>query len=196
MKQNTVTDIALVAAFAALIIALGAVSIPVGAAGVPIVLQNMGILLAAFILGWKRGALAIITVLVLGLIGIPVLAGWRTTLSALPGPTSGYLVGYILAAVVAGVISAAALGRKKPAQLAIFIIAGLTAAVVQYFCGAMWLTIRFDMTFWQAFWVTNLPFTIGDTLKAIAAAIIATTVLAAVPDLRTRTSSHSTVSGN
>ncbi|WP_018023842.1 biotin transporter BioY [Corynebacterium ulceribovis] len=185
MKQNTVTGIALVAAFAALIIALGAVSIPVGAAGVPIVLQNMGILLAAFILGWKRGALAIVTVLVLGLVGIPVLAGWRTTLSALPGPTTGYLVGYILAAVVAGLISATAIGRSKPIQITVFIAAGLLAAIVQYFCGAVWLTFRFDMGFWQAFWFTNLPFALGDTLKAVAAALTAVAVLAAVPDLRT-----------
>jgi uncharacterized membrane protein len=87
-------DIAVIAAFAALIIVLGGVTVPVGGAGVPIVLQNMGIALATMILGWRRGGLAVLLFLGVGFLGVPNMAGWTPALSAVSGPTVGYIVGY------------------------------------------------------------------------------------------------------
>ena len=83
---NPLLDVAYIAVFAALIIALAFVAIPVGAAGVPIVLQNAAVILAGLILGRTRGFLTALLVLGLGLIGLPVLAGGKTTLAALGGP--------------------------------------------------------------------------------------------------------------
>ena len=80
---NPLLDVAYIAVFAALIIALAFVAIPVGAAGVPIVLQNAAVILAGLILGRTRGFLTALLFLGLGLIGLPVLAGGKTTLAAL-----------------------------------------------------------------------------------------------------------------
>ena len=71
-------DLALVASFAALIAALtipGA--IPIGGFPAPITLQTLGVMLAGSILGWKRGALAVLLYLAMGAVGLPVFAGGK-----------------------------------------------------------------------------------------------------------------------
>ena len=123
---NPLLDVAYIAVFAALIIALAFVAIPVGAAGVPIVLQNAAVILAGLILGRTRGFLTALLFLGLGLIGLPVLAGGKTTLAALGGPTIGYLVGYLVSATVAGSIAyLAPRGNRK--ALTIYLALGAIA---------------------------------------------------------------------
>ena len=86
MKSLNITDVAVMAAFAALIIVLGGIAVPIGGLGVPIVLQNMGIILAALLLGSLRGGLATALFLAVGLVGVPNLAGFKPTITALSGP--------------------------------------------------------------------------------------------------------------
>lgn len=182
MQKTAIQTLVYVAAFAALIIVLGAVSIPVGGAGVPIVLQNMGIALTAMLLGWRRGTLAVLLFLAVGLIGVPNLAGFRTTLSALPGTTVGYLVGYVVAALVIGLLTVRRPSRPGP-MIGLFIAAGLAGVVVQYLFGTAGLMIRAEMGFVEALLV-NIPFIPGDIIKIVVAALIAAPVLRAFPDLR------------
>ena len=154
----------------------------VGGAGVPIVLQNMGIALTAMLLGWRRGTLAVLLFLAVGLIGVPNLAGFRTTLSALPGTTVGYLVGYVVAALVIGLLTVRRPNRPGP-MIGLFIAAGLAGVVVQYLFGTAGLMIRAEMGFVEALLV-NIPFIPGDIIKIVVAALIAAPVLRAFPDLR------------
>ncbi len=96
-------DLAHVAVFAALIIALGLPgSINIGISGVPITLQSMGVMMAGALLGPRKGVLAVLTVIALGLVGLPVLAGGRTALVSLSSPTAGFLIGWIPTAFVIG----------------------------------------------------------------------------------------------
>lgn len=182
MQKKTIQDLVLIAAFAALIIALGAVAIPVGGLGVPIVLQNMGVALAAMILGTRRGTLTVLLFLGVGLVGVPNLSGFRSTLAALPGPTVGYLVGFIATAVIVGLLTARRPSRPG-AQVTLFIAAGLVAVFTQYLCGSIGLVYRADMQFWPAV-ASNAPFIPGDIAKTVVAALIAVPVLRAIPDLR------------
>lgn len=181
--HSTSRDIAYIAVFAALIIALAFVSIPVGAAGIPIVLQNAACILAGLVLGARRGALAAALFLALGLIGISVLAGGRTTLAALAGPSVGYLVGYILSAAVAGAIAYAGLRKTTGARVGFFILAGVVALLVQYACGAIGLMLRADMTLGAAV-LAQGPFIIPDGIKVAVMIAIALAVHQAFPDLK------------
>ena len=185
MQKTAIQSLVYIAAFAALIIVLGAVSIPVGAVGVPIVLQNMGIALAGMLLGWRRGTLSVVLFLAVGLIGVPNLAGFRTTLSALPGTTVGYLVGYIVAALVIGLLTERR-PRGNGAMIGLFTTAGLVGVLVQYLFGTFGLMVRAEMGFVEALLV-NVPFIPGDIVKVVVAALIAAPVLRAFPDLRANT---------
>ncbi|MEJ6019525.1 biotin transporter BioY [Corynebacterium sp. H113] len=181
MNNSKIRDIAMVATFAALIIVLGGVSIPIGSAGVPIVLQNMGIALAAMLLGWKLGGLSTLLFLGVGLFNVPNMAGWKPLLAALPGPTVGYIVGYAIAAFVVGAIAQTA-PRNKPARVGVFVFAGIVGVAIQYLCGAAGLVARVGLTYTDAL-ISNAPYVPGDLLKVVMAALIATAVLQAFPAL-------------
>ena len=180
-SRSTASDIAVIAAFAALIIVLGGITIPIGGLGVPMVLQNMGVALAAMILGWKRGGLAVTLFISVGFVGVPNMAGWKPALAAISGPTVGYIVGYILSALVIGAIAQRA-PRQNTGRITVFIIAGLVGLCVQYLSGTIGLMLRTGMDFTGAL-VSNSGFIPGDIIKIVVAALIAAAVLRAIPDL-------------
>jgi biotin transport system substrate-specific component len=96
-------DLALVASFAALIAVLGLPgSLQMFGNAVPITLQTLGVMLAGSILGWKRGALSVVVLLLLVLAGLPLLSGGRGGPAVFAGPTAGYLIGWVLGAAVIG----------------------------------------------------------------------------------------------
>lgn len=182
-RHSAITDLAYIAVFAALIIVLAFVYIPSGTPGVPIVLQNAAIILAGLILGARRGFLTTALFLFIGLIGLPVLAGGRTTLAALAGPTAGYLVGYLAAAFLAGLIAYRAPRNNRAAMIGIFLIAGLVGLLSMYVFGALGLMLRAGMDLGAAI-VAQAPFVIPDLLKTVVMVFIAVGVHAAFPQLR------------
>lgn len=184
MRRITIGDIAFMAAFAALIIGLGAVTIPVGSLGVPIVLQNMGIILAALLLGSLRGGLTTALFLGVGLLGVPNLANFKPTIAALAGPTVGYLVGYLISAFVIGAIAQRA-PRSRTATMTrwfTFVLAGIVGVFIQYACGTVGLMYRLGLDLAPAA-ASNLPFLPGDAVKVFVAASIAAAVIKAIPHL-------------
>ena len=144
-------------------------------------LQNIACILAGLILGPRRGTLAVALFLLLGLVGIPVLPGGRTVLTALSGPTVGYFVGYLLSAFVAGLIAWSS-PRKQPGFLIGLSIAVIVGVLIQYTCGTIGLVIR--GTDLNGALKIQVPFLIPDAIKAVVAVSIAAAVHLALPDLR------------
>ncbi|WP_255710132.1 MULTISPECIES: biotin transporter BioY [unclassified Corynebacterium] len=174
-------DLAYIAVFAALIIVLGGVQLPIGVAGVPIVLQNMGIVLASLILGFWRGGLATTLFIAVGFVGVPNMAGWKPAAAAVAGPTVGYIVGYVIAAFVIGLIAQYA-PRNTNARAAVFFLAGILGVIIQYLCGSIGLMARLGYDLGTAL-AANTPFIPGDLIKVTLAVAIALAVTKAVPDL-------------
>ena len=160
------------------------VSIPVGSAGVPIVMQNAVIILAGLVLGGRRGFLTAALFLLLGLVGLPVLAGGRSVLPALAGPTVGYIVGYLISPLVAGLIAYRS-PRGKVGMTITLAIAGFVGLLIQYTLGAIGLMVRSGLDA-KAAAAAQLPFIPTDSIKVAVAVIIALAVHAAFPDLMGR----------
>ncbi|MEU5840443.1 biotin transporter BioY [Rhodococcus sp. NPDC047139] len=173
-------DLAQIAVFAALIIALGLPGqISIGSSGVPITLQTLGVMLAGALLGARKGVLSVLTVIVLGL-ALPVLAGGRTTLTSLAGPTVGFLVGWIPAVAVIGWLSMRMLPRYRTLPgVAVNVLGGI---VVLYAFGIAGMVLRTELTVWAAA-AANLAFLPGDMIKAVVAAAVAAQVHRAYPSL-------------
>lgn len=103
-KSNSIGKRAiLVALFAAFVCAGCFIQIPL-AGGVPIVIQDMMAMLSGLILGPLYGTLSVFIFLVLGSFGLPVFSGKGGFDKILNGPTGGFLVGYMIAALAGGLI--------------------------------------------------------------------------------------------
>lgn len=99
-KQTSTTktlDMVYIALFAVLIAICSWISIP---AAVPFTLQTFAVFISVVILGGKRGTLSIMLYILMGLIGIPVFAGFRAGPSVLLGTTGGYIIGFIFTGLI------------------------------------------------------------------------------------------------
>jgi len=78
--------------------------IPLPWTPVPITGQTFGVLLAAVLLGQWWSGISMAMYVVLGVAGVPWFNGGTGGLSAIAGPTGGYLIGFVLAALFLGYV--------------------------------------------------------------------------------------------
>lgn len=186
-RTSTTTDLALVAGFAALV-AVCAILPSLHVTGpVPITLQTFGVLLTGAVLGPRRGFLAVVLYLAVGTAGLPVFADGRSGPAVFAGPSVGYLVGFPLAAGLCGLLVSRLPRRRVQTSVPLVFLAGLvSSAVFIHTLGILGLWWRIDgMTLSGAFDIDKV-FWIGDVLKNVAMAAVATAVHRAFPDLLDR----------
>ncbi|MBX5483948.1 MAG: biotin transporter BioY [Myxococcaceae bacterium] len=180
-------EIAFISVFAALIAALTLVpAIPVGPLGVPITLQTLGVALTALVLGARRAFAAVALYVVVGLAGVPVLAGFSGGLGVLAGPSAGYLLAFPFAALVSGGLATVVLRkvtRRRPFWLFLCAMAG--SILVTHPMGIVGMSHNAHLPLWQAAGY-DLAYWPGDILKSLIAAITAATVFKAFPALARR----------
>ncbi|WP_431796345.1 biotin transporter BioY [Microbacterium enclense] len=172
------TDLARVAVFAALIAVLGLPgSFPVFG-GVPITAQTLGVMLAGAILGPWLGALSVTVLLALVAVGLPLLAGGRGGFAVFLGPTAGYAIGWILGAIVVGLIVHA--GNRRPVwwRTAIAMVAGGVVAIYALGIPVQSLVTRLALPETALASLVLVP---GDLLKAAVATVVVTLLVRAYP---------------
>jgi biotin transport system substrate-specific component len=157
--------------YAALFAALTAVSawVTIPLPYVPITLQTFFVILSGGALGAYFGALSMVVYLLLGFMGLPVFARGQSGLGVLAGPTGGYLIGFVLCAIVTGLIVKL---RKNPGLLW-YMMAMAAGTLAIYGCGLAQLTLVLHMPFETAFIIGVLAFVPGDIIKVIIAAFVA-----------------------
>ena len=97
-QKNKTYNIVLIAVSAALITICSWISITIGP--VPFTLQTMAIFAVLMTIGGARGSIAVVIYLLLGLVGVPVFAGFKGGPASFLGPTGGFLVGFAVASLV------------------------------------------------------------------------------------------------
>jgi biotin transporter BioY len=132
---------------------------------VPITGQTLGVLLTGVLLGSRRGSLSVLAYLAEGIVGLPVFApGGPLGLARLLGPTGGYLLGFVAAAYVTGLLAEKGWDRKMTTTL----LAMLIGNAVIYTLGLPWLGLFVRAE--NALPIGLYPFIIGDLAKAFLAA--------------------------
>ena len=134
---------------------------------VPITGQTFGVLLLGAALGSKRGAAAMLAYIAEGALGLPFFAGGASGLAILTGTTAGYLVGFVIAAFVIGLLAERGLERSLRTSLVPFLV----GTVIIYTFGVGWLAIVLGDV-GKAIALGMLPFLFGDALKLVAAALV------------------------
>jgi biotin transport system substrate-specific component len=165
LSRLTTRELAIAGLFTALLSVSAYIAIPVGS--VPFTLQVYVVLLAGMVLGPRLGALSVVAYLLLGLVA-PVYSGGTSGVGVLFGPTGGYLIGFVMAALVAGVLAAG-----PDAGVSRLLVAGLGGVVPIYLLGATWLALQLHLPAGAAVAGGVAPFIWVDVLKAGAAALTA-----------------------
>jgi biotin transport system substrate-specific component len=136
---------------ASLCIGLAAqVAIPLPFTPVPLTLQTLAVLLAG-------------AALAEGAAGLPVFSGWRAGLPHLLGPTGGYLVGFVPAAFLTGLLAERGWDRRPLAAAAAMIVGNAMIYVV----GLSWLAAFVGVG--RVLPLGLFPFVPGDLVKIAAA---------------------------
>lgn len=159
-------DIVLIVLGALFVAVLAQVKIALPFTPVPLTGQTFAVLLVGATLGSKRGAASMVLYMTLGALGLPVFAGGASGIVYLSGATLGYLVGFVIAAYVIGLLAERGLERSVRTSLVPFLV----GTVIVYICGVAWLAVLLG-SFMEAIAAGLLPFLIGDSIKLIAAAI-------------------------
>jgi biotin transport system substrate-specific component len=159
-------DLMLITVGALFVAILAQVKIPLPFTPVPLTGQTFAVLLVAAVLGSKRGAASMAFYIALGAFGLPVFAGGAAGMTYLSGATLGYLIGFVLAAYVVGLLAERGLERNIRTSILPF----LAGTVIIYACGVVWLTVLFG-SFGKALTAGLVPFLIGDVIKLAAATL-------------------------
>lgn len=139
---------------------------------VPMTMQTLVVLLVGFTFGWRMAGATVLFYLAQGALGLPVFAGTPEKgigMAYMMGPTGGYLVGFVLAAMLCGWLAE----RGWDRSLWRLVVAMLIANCVIYLLGIAWLgsVVGWDkpVLAWGM-----IPFLYGDLLKIVLGALLLT----------------------
>ena len=133
---------------------------------VPITGQTLVVLMIGMAFGPRLGAITILAYILAGLRGLPVFAGGGAGLPVLVGPSGGYLVGFVAAAFVIGLLAQRGMDRSI-LRTALAMVVG---TLVIYLFGYAWLASLIGME--KAFLFGIQPYLWGDAMKLVVAACL------------------------
>ncbi len=174
-ELSTVQKIGLALGMAGITGLFAQIRIPLGFTPVPITGQVFAVLLSGVLLGSGFGAMSQVMYIALGACGVPWFQGWNGGLAYLAQvPTVGYLVGFVLAALLIGRLTERYVGaRGFWPQLGLM----LTGVAVIHLAGAVYFAAVMHTGPLTTMEMAVVPFIYLDIAKAAAVASIATALL-------------------
>lgn len=177
------------------LLAVGAaIQLPLGP--VPFTLQTLMLVLIALILSPKEAVVAVGGYLLLGMVGLPVFAGFKGGIGVLFGPTGGFLVGFLAAVLINMAFCGLFARRVRSLRQSLALDIGSTAILLltSYSLGCLWFAVSTGATIALALSYCVIPFVLPDIIKAAAAFSCAQPIrlaLGRAPWLGTRSGSPS-----
>jgi len=173
-KKFNVYPYILCALFAALTAVCTFINIPLPFTPIPINLATLSVFLAGGLLGAKYGALSQLIYIMIGSLGLPIFSNYQGGLGVLVGPTGGFLVGYVIAAFIIGLIMNPIIKSNDASRLYVIkIVLACLAGMTTYFTtGTLWFMYITNTGLYAALFACVIPFLIGDALKITAAVFL------------------------
>ena len=159
-------NLVLAALFAALTAVCSQIQIPLPM--VPINLALFAVHLCGALLGAKWGTLSMTAYALLGVVGAPVFSGFSSGPTVLFGKTGGYILGYILCALLVGLLS-----RRIGYTVKGLVIAMAVGVAACYVFGTIWFMVITGMSLQLSLTYCVLPFLPGDAVKIALATFLA-----------------------
>ena len=167
--KRKIYDLVYIALFTSLISVCAWITVPFS---IPFTMQTFAVFVTVAMLGGKRGTIAVGCYIMLGLFGLPVFSGFNGGVSALFGATGGYIIGFILIALV--MWACEKLFGKKTTVLAVSMTLGIAAC---YLFGSVWYTFVYmhktgAAGFLAALLTCVVPYIIPDVVKIFLALLV------------------------
>lgn len=130
MQKIKVRDMAYIALGVALMAVCAWIQIPMT---IPFTMQTFAVVAVAGLLGPWRGLAAMAVYLLLGVVGVPVFAGFRSGAGVLLSATGGYILGFLFTALITGLLI------RKFGRSVLALVGSMVAGLaVCYLFGTLW----------------------------------------------------------
>lgn len=168
-NRNKTQNLAICGLFVALLAICSWISIPLT---VPVTMQTFAVFLCAGLLGTKRSLASIGCWILMGFVGVPVFAGFQGGPSVIIGPLGGYIVGFMVTALIVGITAEKI--SKNAVALGVAMFIGL---VVCYAIGTVWFMYFYakaagPIGLGATLGMCVFPFIIPDCVKIVIAVIL------------------------
>lgn len=163
----SVRRLAQLAVMVALLVISALITVPLRP--VPITLQDVLVVLTPLLFG-ETAYVAVLAYLLLGLVGLPVFAGGLSGMATFSGPTGGFLIGFLLVAIVIGLIA----GHRPGKSFAHNLILSEGSLVLIYVPGILWMqhVLALRGASERAALVALVPVFAVDVLKMVFTALL------------------------
>lgn len=167
-NKNSIIYITQTALFAALICVLAPISIYIGL--IPFSLGLFAVLFAGVVLDVKTSVSAVFLYLVLGLF-LPVFASYKLGLSAILGPTGGFIFSYPIITLVVSYFCSLKI-KKAILKTIVAFLACIIGTLICYLFGSLYFSYIGGVSFINAVSTCVLPFIIFDLIKVTVASVL------------------------
>lgn len=166
--MKSVRSLLLTALFAALIIVGTFISVPLYP--VPVTLQTFFVFLAGLLLPPGSAAGSVAIYLLLGICNLPIFSGAKGGIAVLAGPTGGFLIGMLPAALLGALLA----DRKPGKKTAVRDILSVVVMEICIYAVGLPMLKHYIAKDWAAVIAAGLsPFVVGDALKMVVSIILA-----------------------
>jgi biotin transport system substrate-specific component len=166
-RTGLLADALLVCAGTGLVAVAAQISIHLGFTPVPITAQTFAVVLVGASLGAVRGTASLLLYLLIGVAGAPVYAEHKHGWEVFSGSTGGYIVGFVVAAALTGLLAERGWDRRVSTAVSVM----LTGNVLIYLCGLPWLHHELGVSWAKTLEYGLYPFVAGDVIKLYLAAL-------------------------
>lgn len=173
----SIKRISLIAMMTCLMVICSWLTIP---AVVPFTMQTFAAFCSLILLGGKSGLVSLVLYVFMGIAGMPVFSGFQGGIGHIVGPTGGYIIGLIAAAIFYWVLEPL-FAKNEKIQFAA-LIGGL---LICYLLGTLWFQLSYGIrgvsySFYTVISICVLPYIVPDITKLVLAWIISKKVRKAV----------------
>ena len=164
-KKFTVYQLCFMALMAAVTCILAPMSIPIGP--IPISLTNLVVYFTVYVIGTKAVVCSYCIYVLLGIVGLPVFSGYVGGPAKIAGPTGGYIVGFVLMALIGGFFI-----EKFKRNFALTLVGWVLGTFVDYCLGTVWFVYGAHCSLLYALKVCVYPFIVFDLGKIVIATLL------------------------
>ncbi len=169
--KSTTKDMVFIALSTTIMIICAFITIPFY---VPFTMQTFALFIIIGLLGTKKAFISVCLYLLLGAVGLPVFSGFKGGIGTLLGVTGGYLIGFLLTAIVSGSLLRI-FSKKHKITLIGHCVAMFLGLIVCYAFGTAWYLFLYtnstgSISITSVLSLCVFPFVLTDLVKILLSA--------------------------